>query len=1086
MRKDLSPPSLHPPFPARLWLAALVACVLALGAGLPAAARAQQPLLRFERLSAAHGLSHDRVYAILQDRSGFLWFGTGEGLNRYNGYRFDVYAFDPDDPFSLSDSVVYALHEDRAGALWVGTRSGLNRLDAAGGGFVRFQHPPDNPRGASANIVADIAEDARGALWVSSPGGVDRFDPATQTFAAASFEPPLDAQGPASAAGMTLYLDRAGTLWAGGGGGLYRLDPDAATFRQVEVAPGDAHPAVRALFEDREGNLWIGTAQGLYVRGADGKATRYRHDPARPRSLSDDSVLAIAEDRTGTLWVGTASGGLNALDRATGSFTSHRHDPLNPNSLAGDTASVLYLDRGGLLWISASRAGVSMHNPATRRFQHYTHSPTDPQTIGARNIAAVYEDSQGIVWSGGYNQDGLSALDRARGEVTIYRHDPGDPNSISHDSVYEIYEDRAGALWVGTLEGGLNRFDRTTGSFTSYRHDPGDPQSLSNEIIPALLEDSRGRFWVGTEDGLNLLDRKSGKFRVFRSDPGDARTLGHSEISHLYEDAQGTLWAGTWGGGLNRFDPIGETFTRYMHEPDDLQSISDNRIFSFAGDRAGNLWIGTYVGLNKFSPASGRFVRYGEKHGLPSSAVRCVLLDASDRVWVGTSSGLARFDPASETFTRFDETDGLQSYGFNGGACGQGQRGELLFGGLNGFNIFDPLAIRPGDSPPPLALLGISVLNEPLELADPAQLTGLSLAHDDTIVAFEFAALDYADPAGNQYAYKLEGFDEEWVPAGERRVATYTNLDGGEYVFRVKAAGSDGVWNEQGLTLPVHVATAPWQTWWAYSLYALAAVALVGGGARHVTQAQTNRRLQAEIAERERAQRELEQLYQVAQELREQVEEAAVREERVRLARDLHDSVTQSIYSLALLAESWRLAAQEDQLAQVEQQFGRLGTIAHDALREMRLLIYQLRLPELADDGLIAALQRRLDVVERRAGIEAQLQVEGALPLSAAVAEQIYRIVQEALNNALKHAAATAVAVIIRARPSTGELGLEVEVRDNGQGFSPPDTLPGVGLESMRERAANLGATLSVISAPGEGCSVVLRGRFPIVERSAG
>jgi ligand-binding sensor domain-containing protein/signal transduction histidine kinase len=1222
----------------------------------PRVAHAQQPSLRFARLSAAQGLSHNRVNSIVQDDQGFLWLGTGEGLNRYDGYTFTVYKSDPDDPQSLADNTVFTVHEDRDGTLWVGTlNGGLHRFDRATGRFVRFQHDPANPHSLAHNRVVAIL-DSQGALLVATAAGVDRLDRATNSFTHAAFRPALPAQPPASVGGAILYEDRGGVVWAGTAWGLYRLDAVEFVFERVLVPHAAPDLAVSALLEDSAGQFWIGSSDGLYrFDRAQNKAQRFAHNPADARSLSANEVLALAEDRDGALWVGTAHDGLNRFERADETFSSYRNDPGNPFSLLSDTAQLLYVDRGGLLWVGAGVSGLSILDPATRHFGLYRHEPAAKETISAQVIAAVVEDSAGIVWAGGYDEDGLSALDRRNGSVRVYRHDPDDPQSISHDSIYEIYEDRAGTLWVGTLGGGLNRFERRTKTFTRFQHDPDDPHSLSNDVVPTILEDRHGDLWVGTEDGLNRFDPQSETFTRYYHNPDDPHSLGHSEISHLYEDAGGTLWVSTWGGGLNRFDRSTERFTRYLHDPDDPASIGDDRIYMFTGDHAGNLWLGTRAGLNRFSPQTGRFTRYTEKNGLPGTTARCVQIDTQGQVWVGTSHALARFDPQSESFTRFDERDGLQSYGFNGGACSQSRRGELFFGGLDGFNAFFPQAIRPNEQPPRLALTTVYVLNEPLALGHSlTTLDDLTLSHADKVVTFEFAALDFADPEHNQYAYMLEGFDEGWTQAGNRRSATYTNLDDGDYVFRVRAANSDGVWNEQGVALALHVTTPPWRSWWAYSIYTSALIGLLAGATRYVSQVQANRSLRAEIAERKRAEREQQRLYRVAEGLREvvaaingnrplleildfivgqargllqveagqiyrlqpknaeqghelrveasqgfaaayigavlratprtisyqaiqrgepiaiadaaavleqllaqpslspeqrnlvtetyvrfravlavplivggevygtitlynaerrtwseedtklatvfaaqsalaienaylreRVEQAAIREERVRLAHDLHDSVTQSLYSLALLAEGWRMGAREEQQTQTEQRFARLGGIAHDALREMRLLIYELRLPELDDEGLVGAIERRLDAVERRAGLDAQLRVEGAVALPLKVAEQLYRIVQEALNNMLKHATASAVAVIIRARPADDGalLALELEVRDNGCGFDVAATQRGFGLDTMHERAAKLGAHLDINSAPGEGTSILLRGRFFVTER---
>lgn len=1237
-------------FHMRRW--ARLLCVIAVGLLLPwywpTTVHAQGPTLRFERLTVEDGLSQSKIHTIFQDRQGFMWFGTNEGLNRYDGYTFTVYKFDPDDPTSISDNVVYAIHEDSTGVLWVGTPNGLNRFNRDTQTWTRLKHDPANSHTIGNNHVSSIVEDASGTLWIGSKGSLNRYEREAQSFAAYPFSPAINSP--------VVVEQHQDDLWVGSAEGLFRLDRATQHFVPITFDRTDSQRDVYALQGANDGRLWIGTDNGLFHFDPQRQtATQYQHDRADAASIASNHILALHVDRSGLLWVGTQSGGLDTFEQATSSFNHHRNEPSNLNSLSGDSVSTIYEDHAGLLWIGTGGGGngINIFNPATRAFHHYTQDHTRSQTFSTRTIATILEDRAGSLWFGGYDADGLNRFDRATQTIMTYHHDPRDPTSLPHNSIYEIYEDRSGTLWIGMLGGGVAAFDPATQRFTAYRNDPNQPRSLSNDVVPTVLEDRFGNLWVGTEAGLNRFDRTTQSFQSFFHDSADPQTLSNSEVSSIYEDASGVLWIGTWGGGINRYDRTSETFERYLHDPENLNSMSDNRVYVITGDQAGDLWIGTKIGLTRFSPQSGIFTRYTEKDGLPIAGVACVEVDAMGMIWLSTGRGMARFNPTTEQFHRYSARDGLQSDDFNGGACSESARGELFFGGNNGFNAFNPQEITSNPHAPQVVLTSISKLNEPVVLGkDPATLAELPLSHDDKVVTFEFAALDYTDTANNQYAYKLEGFDDDWVQAGTKRSATYTNLAGGEYVFRVKAANSDGVWNNEGTALRLVVSTPPWATWWAYGLYGVAVLGLVAGAVRYRTQAKANHALQAEIAERKRAEQEQQRLYHVAEGLREivavlnsdrslaevlqfittqatrllgaeagqiyhlqseddgqeeifrveaghgfrsnyvgvilknvhltvsyqavqrrhpvaisdmtpalnqllaqpsfgtgqqsllqevrqrfrsilvvpliikdevygtisvydeamrtfteeeinlavafgrqsalaienarlrqQVQQAAVREERGRLARELHDSVTQSLYSLALLAQGWRLAAQDEHLPGVAQQFARLTDIAHQALREMRLLIHQLRLPELEKEGLVGAVQRRLDAVERRSGIDARVVVDGELDLPVPIEEQIYRIIQEALNNALKHAAATTVTVAIRVIRSPhpalldgAEPMLEIEISDNGQGFDPQAAASGFGIDSMHERAEQLGASLILRSAPAQGTTVSLHG----------
>ncbi len=822
--------------------------------GIPQTARAQSPAPRFTRLTAEQGLSHDMVTAILQDRQGFLWFGTQDGLNRYDGYTFTVYRHLRSDPQSLASSTINALYEDRAGTLWVGTVAGLDSFTGIGGRFTHHSAIPPESIGA-------IYQDDAGALWVGTVGsGLFRYDPATGAVTAYRHDP-ADPTSLSDNNVLTIFQDRAGTLWVGTMyGGLNALDPATGRFAHYRHDPTDPTSLtdgwVRVITQDRGTGeaalrpyLWVGTgvpndpvSGGLNALDpATGRVIRYRHDPADPHSLSHNHVRAIYEDSTGALWVGTEDG-LNLFDPATGRFTHYRHDPLDPHSLSRSDVSALYESRDGVLWVGMDGGGVNKYARARQRFPRYAHDPLDPNSLGGPVVGALLLDHEGILWIGLHDR-GLDRLDRATGRFTHYTHDPADPDSLGHNHVTALCEDHTHNLWVGT-GGGLDRLDRATGRFIHYVHDPADPYTIGPGAVKVIIESRDHTLWIGTEEPgtLNRFDPATGRFTRYQYDPsspsGFVNTYG---IRAIYEDRAGDLWLGTYNG-LVHFDPRTGRFIQYRHDPENPDSLSHDFVWAIYEDETGMLWVGTHGGLNRFDRATGRFTAYTVEDGLPNDAVVAVLGEGDHEgrpyIWLATmGGGVSRFDPRTETFKNYDVGDGLQSNQFVIGAYHRGRDGEIFLGGINGFNAFYPSDIQDNPHVPPVVLTGFRKFDQVVDLGLPlAEVREITLSYRDNFFSFEFAALDYTEPARNQYAYKLEGFDRDWVYCGTRRYAGYTNLPPDRYVFRVKGSNNDGVWNEAGVSVEVRITPPFWQTWWFRGL--MAAVVLSIGMSVYTVRAQ--------------------------------------------------------------------------------------------------------------------------------------------------------------------------------------------------------------------------------------------------------
>jgi signal transduction histidine kinase/ligand-binding sensor domain-containing protein len=1046
--------------------------------------------LRFDRISVEQGLSQSTVNCILQDRYGFMWFGTEDGLNRYDGYELTVYKHDPDDPSSLSHNLVWSLFEDTAGTLWIGTfGGGLNRFERDSGQFTRydaddFGNVTDEPE-EFRNVVWAIGEAPEGTLWIATyGGGLVKFDTETAEFT--SYAPdPYDLALAGHEWITAMLIDRSGSVWLGTNSeGLDRFDPVGETFTSYRHNPKEpaslGNDWITTLAQDGAGRIWIGTNGGGLDRfdPGTGRFDHYRHDPGEVASLGDDHVRAILEDPAGVLWVGTDDG-LDALDPHAGTFVHLRHDPADPHSLGSDRIRAIYGSQGGLLWVGTRGGGVSRSDPAAGRFVRYRPVGDNAQSPAKYDVLALLEDEEGTLWIG-TARDGLDALDQRTSTWRHYHHDPTDPASLGNDTVLAIHQDAAGILWIGT-DDGFYRFDRRSERFERLPHNPPDPGNVKRETIYAIVEDRRGMLWLATHGrGLSEFDPATGTFTYHQArgalgaGTGIQRAIGSNYVVDVLEDAAGTLWAAT-EDGLNAYDLVTGQWRRFRHDEADSSSLSHNWTLSLYQDRAGMLWVGTQgSGLDRLDPVAGRFRHYQEAQGLANDTVLDIVGDETGTLWIATANGLSRFDPGTETFRSYQASDGLPIDEFS--TAYRSGSGELFFGGTNGFLSFFPDQIQDNAYVPPVVLTSLQQNGVTVETGQaPEDLSEVTFRWPDNAFEFGFVALNYTLPERNQLAYKLEGFDRDWNDIGSQRFGRYTNLPGGTYTLRLKGSNNDGLWNEEGTSIQITIVPPFWQTWWFWGIVALAlAGGALGGFRLRVRNLEArSRELEAEVQARTAdLEREVGQRIQAEKALRQQEREQAVTEERNRLARDLHDSVTQALYGVTLYSEA---AAGHLALGHVDRVADHLQEVqdtAQEALSEMRLLIFELRPPILEESGLVAALQARLQAVEGRAGLRTAFQtnLEGRLPPD--LEEGLYRIAQEALNNALKHAQAEQIRVQLRQQGG----GVMLEITDDGVGFDPATASErgGVGLAAMAERAADLGAKLQIGSGPDLGTKVAV------------
>ena len=787
----------------------------------------QNNTIKFTNLSLKEGLTQSSVNCILQDKKGFMWFGTQDGLNRYDGYHFTVFKHDPADSTSLSDNFIQSMFEDKQGVLWIGTEGGLNKFDREKEQFIRYRQTA-NSIGLSNNIVWAICEDNQANLWIGTADGLNKFDREKETFRHFKH----DHKNPQSISSneiQSLYADKSGALWIGTiGGGLNKFDQAKEKFTVYRHKSADPNTIsnnwVWSIFEDASADLWIGTNDGLNkLNRKNGKFERFKSQENEPGTISHNVIRSIFQDDSGILWIGTGGGGLNRFEKEKKQFSYFQyHDNLS-SSLANNNVFDIYEDRTGTLWIGTN-GGISKFDRAKQNFNHFRNIPNTLNTINSNVVWSILEDKKGILWVG--TEEGLNRMDREKQTVKQYKNIVGSRNSQIKGSIYSLFEDHTNRLWVGT-DAGIYYFDRDKEKFTLFRSGRKNENGLFNKRIYDIFEDAAHNLWIGTKEGLYRLDEKRKKLVFFQNDPNETGSISNNIIRCIYQDKTGTIWIGTNGGGLNKMINYPEkdsvSFISYKSKDNSVNTLNNNIILSIYEDDRGILWLGTYGGgLNKFNPENNSFSHYTEKDGLSNNVIYSILSDKKGNLWMSTNKGISKFDPTTEKFQNYYENDGLQSNEFNIGAYCKSRKEELFFGGINGFNAFSPGLIQINQVPPQIVLTDFQVFNKKAIIGgkrSPLKKTitetdELTLSYKDAVITFEFAALHYSFPEKNKFAYIMEGFEEDWNYIDQRRQASYTNLDPGNYIFKVKGANSDGIWSEKGITLNITITPPWWKSWW--------------------------------------------------------------------------------------------------------------------------------------------------------------------------------------------------------------------------------------------------------------------------------
>lgn len=831
--------------------------------------------VKFESLTKEDGLSSSEVTAIVQDHNGYMWIGTTDGLNRYDGYSFKVYRHDPQDSLSLCDNSITALFVDSKGILWVGTENnGLSKYDPLQDGFHHYAFDLSDPHSLSYNYVTSIAEDADQNLWVGTLMGLNRYvedaDHFERRFRRVTVKIKANTLDSLRQKGASEQLigvlktilqkyfpsQQQFTSYLKTMSGGRVTSADIELIYQFAVI-GHIGNHIRAITPDEDGKLWIGfETDGLACYDhRTGKISRF----ASANGLNNE-VTGLCIDGP-HLWIGTRTSGLSRMDIYSGrirkyaipwasphiktifkdsqgevwigndaglgkylpgsdSFLRYAERPYDEFSLLSNTVVAIYEDMQRNLWIGSYQGGVNIYKPSLV-FDHYKKVEDEPNSLSKSSVSAILSDSRGNLWVG-YYSGGIDLWRKDRFTRERLNPDPENPNRLGEGTVFDIFEDSRKNIWVATYQGGLQKVDQKDLSFISFRHNPLDSLSIGGNDVRKIAEDKRGNIWAAVHGGgINKLNSRTGKFTRYKTVyPDWERSLANDWTFTIFCDSRGRIWAGTVNG-VSMMDPESGAFKSFNKS---TSSLSHNNVRCIFEDDAGNIWIGADEGLNRYNEQTNDFEVHPE---LAKIYVKGLLQDAKGNLWISSNSGLTRFNRKTGSIKNYDKTDGLQSDEFFAGACCHGADGNLYFGGKNGISAFNPGRIKQNDFVPPVYITGFKVFNKNLPIdrkkpAGPDNPVGndqVILNHKQNLFNIEFAAINFISPEKNQYAYMLEGFEKQWNDVGEKREATYTNLDPGEYQFRVKASNNDGVWNEAGSSLTIVIRPPLWKTPWAYLLY---------------------------------------------------------------------------------------------------------------------------------------------------------------------------------------------------------------------------------------------------------------------------
>ncbi|MBE0539105.1 MAG: hypothetical protein IH620_05285, partial [Ignavibacterium sp.] len=812
------------------------------------------------------------------------------------------------------------------------------------------------------------------------------------------------------------------------------------------------------LFQDSEKNIWIGSFYGGLIfiphdqaKLPFGKAkVSCQLCPVSGNKSSGNTVMAFAEDKEHYLWIGTFGGGLIRYDKNKNESLHFFNDPMNENSLGDNDVLSLCTDRSGIIWAGSHLgAGITKIYKNNARFNHIKHGVGKPNSLNDDVVWSIYKDKENILWIGTY-KGGLNRYDALSNSFSFLKKSVND-KSISSNHIRAIEEDSFGNLWIGTYDGGLNILNKKTNKIVVYKNNPADPLSIGGNQVQDILIDSDGVYWIATfGGGLNKVIVKGNpinqklSFKKFKNIKDDNNSISDNRVYKIYKSRDGVFWICTYGGGLNSFDPKTEIFKKYPINSGQTDNYNIENLMTIIEDSDGIIWLGSYGGsLTSFNRKSGKFKRYSFREGLTSGVVYGILEDDSKNLWISSDNGIFKLNLVTKEIKRYDIQDGIQSLEFSGGAYFKDDDGILYFGGINGYNYFDPKKIRVNNYIPPIVITSVKVLNQYIK----GERNEIILDHKKNFISFEFSSLDYTDPKDNEYSFILEGLQSDWQLTGSStRSATYTNLSPGTYVFKVRGSNSDGVWGKNYASIKIIILYPFWQTWWFITL----AVILLAAFLYFLSTMRIKNLL-------------------------------AIEKLKSKLAADLHDNIGSGLTEISILSE---VASRKNNSLQKNSgvELHKISDISRQLVDNMSDIVWVVNPSRDSLHDLILRLKDTYSELLNSFGISFRaknLEKLKDVKLPMDVKQNLFLIFKEAINNSIKHSNCKHITLEANFRNDV----LEISVIDDGNGFDESIVYKGNGLKNMENRASQIGGRIKIKSSAESGTSIRFIGKSGITNK---